>query len=98
MSIPDALAAFAETPTTTLTIVEIKTDAIPSDFYLFGYVKQFLSGYQFADQDSLLEAVSDILVGIEKVILERVFHNWIEGLCQCSATGGEYMESRNVLH
>jgi hypothetical protein len=26
----------------------------PSDFYLFGYVKQFLSGCQFADQDSLL--------------------------------------------
>jgi hypothetical protein len=28
MSIPDALTAFAETPTTTVTILEIKTDAI----------------------------------------------------------------------
>jgi hypothetical protein len=28
MSIPDALAAFAEPPTTTVTILEIKTDAI----------------------------------------------------------------------
>jgi hypothetical protein len=41
-------------------------DLAPSDFYLFGYVMQLLSGCQFADQDSLLQAFSDILVGIEK--------------------------------
>jgi hypothetical protein len=41
-------------------------DPAPSDFYLFGYVKQLLSGCQFADQDSLLQAVNNILVGIEK--------------------------------
>jgi hypothetical protein len=70
-------------------------DLPPSDFYLFGYVKQLLSGCQFAAQDSLLQAVSDILVGIEKVTLESVFHNWMERLCQCSATGGEYVEQRN---
>jgi hypothetical protein len=61
----------------------------PSDFHPFDYVQQLLSGCQFADQDSLLQAVSDILVGIEKVTLESVFHNWMERLCQCSATGGE---------
>jgi hypothetical protein len=64
----------------------------PSGFYLFGDVKQFLSGCQFADQDSLLQAVSNILVGIEKVTLESVFHNWMERLCQYSATAGEYVE------
>jgi hypothetical protein len=67
-------------------------DLAPSDFDLFGYVKQLLSGCQFANQDSLLQAVSDILAGIEKVTLESVFHNWMERLCQCSATGGEYVE------
>jgi hypothetical protein len=55
-------------------------DLIPFDFYRFGYVEQFLSGCQFADQDSLPQAVSDILVGIEKLTLERVFHNWMEKL------------------
>jgi hypothetical protein len=64
----------------------------PSDFYLFGYVKQLLSECQFADQDSLLQAVSDILVGIKKVTMERIFHNWMERLHQCSVTGGEYVE------
>jgi histone-lysine N-methyltransferase SETMAR len=66
-------------------------DLAPSDFYLFGYVKQLRSGCQFADQDSLRQAVSDISPGIEKVTLESVFHNWMERLCQCSATGGEYV-------
>jgi hypothetical protein len=50
-------------------------DLAPSDLYLFGCVKQLLSGCQFADQDSFLRAVSDIFVGIEKVTLENVFHN-----------------------
>jgi hypothetical protein len=67
-------------------------DLASSDFYLFGYVKQLLSGSQFADQDSLLQAVSDILVSIEKVTLESVFLNWMERLRQCSVADGEYVE------
>jgi hypothetical protein len=67
-------------------------DLAPSDFYLFGDVKQLLSGCQFADQDSLLQAVSDILVSIKKVTLESVFHNRMEKLCQYNATGGEYVK------
>jgi hypothetical protein len=42
-------------------------DLAPSDFYLFGDVQQLLPVCQFADQDSLLQAVSDI----EKVTLEK---------------------------
>jgi hypothetical protein len=41
-------------------------DLAPSNLYFFGYVKQLLSGCQFTDQDFLLQAVSDILVGIPK--------------------------------
>jgi hypothetical protein len=67
-------------------------DLAPSDFYLLGYVQQLLSGCQFADQDSLLQVVSGILVGIEKVTLESVFHNWMERLCQYSVTDGEYVK------
>jgi hypothetical protein len=73
-------------------------DLEPSDLYLFSHNKHLLSGCQFADQDSLLQAVSDNLVGIEKTTLESVFHNWMERLCQCSATGEEHVEYRNFLH
>jgi hypothetical protein len=57
-------------------------DSAPSDFYLFGCVDQLLSGCQSADQNFLLQAVSQILVGIEKVTLESVFHIWTDRLCQ----------------
>jgi hypothetical protein len=72
-------------------------DLAPSDFHLFGYVKQLMSGCQLADQNSLIQAVSAVLVGIEKVTLESLFHNWMERLCQCSATGGECVEYRNFF-
>jgi hypothetical protein len=72
-------------------------DLEPCDFYLFGSVKQLLSGCQFADQDSLLQAVSDILVGFEKLTLESVFHNWMERMCQCSAPDGKFVKYRSFL-
>jgi hypothetical protein len=68
------------------------TDPARPDFYFFGHVKQLLSGCQFADQDLLLQAVSDILVGIGKVTLQSVFHNWMERRCQCTASCGAYLE------
>jgi histone-lysine N-methyltransferase SETMAR len=67
-------------------------DLAPSNFYLFGYVKQLLSGCQFADQDSIRQAVSDLSVGIERITLEGVFHNWMERLCQYSTISGEYVK------
>jgi hypothetical protein len=67
-------------------------DLAPSDFYLFGYIKQLLLGCEFADRDSLLQGVRDILGGIEKATLEGVFCNWIERLHQSIAIGGEYVE------
>jgi histone-lysine N-methyltransferase SETMAR len=69
-------------------------DLASSDFYLFDYIRKFLLGCEFADRDSLLQAVRDILGGIEKVTLEGVFCNWMERerLHQSSAMGGEYIE------
>jgi hypothetical protein len=41
------------------------SDLIPSDFYLFDYIKQLLLGCEFTDRDSLLQGVRDI-VGVLK--------------------------------
>jgi hypothetical protein len=38
---------------------------VPSDFYLFGYVKRCLAGLSFK-ADQLLAAVEGVLEGIEK--------------------------------
>jgi histone-lysine N-methyltransferase SETMAR len=72
-------------------------DLTPPDFYLFGNIKQFLRGYEFADRETLLHAIDDILSGIEKVILEDVFLSWMERLCQCSSAAGEYVQCTTFL-
>jgi hypothetical protein len=69
----------------------------PSDFYLFGYVKQRRSGSAFPGVGSLLQAVNDMLEGIEEVTLEGVFRHWMEGVRRCSGMIGEYEESRIIL-
>jgi hypothetical protein len=50
-------------------------DLLLSNFCLFGSIKQLLSGCEFADRDSRLQGVRNILGGIEKVTLEGVFLN-----------------------
>jgi hypothetical protein len=41
-------------------------DLAPSNFFLFGKVKQQLSGCSFDDADDLLAAVQEIVDGFEK--------------------------------
>jgi hypothetical protein len=41
-------------------------DLVPSDFYLFGYVKRCFTGLSFEDADQRLAAVEDVLEDIEK--------------------------------
>jgi hypothetical protein len=67
-------------------------DLVPSDLYLFDYIRKFLLGCEFTDRHSLLQGVRDIIGGIEKAILEDVFCNWMERLHQSIALGEEYVK------
>jgi hypothetical protein len=67
-------------------------DLAPSGFYLFGYVKRCLAGLPFEDADQLLAAVKGVLGGIEKVILEAVFLEWMDGLKKSITANREYTE------
>jgi hypothetical protein len=71
-------------------------DLAPSDFYLFAYVKKCLAGLSFEDADQLLAAVEGILEGIEKMTLQAVFLEWMDGLRKCIATNGEYTEEAQI--
>jgi hypothetical protein len=64
----------------------------PCDLYLFDYVKEFLTGREFADREGLLAPVTRILTGIQKVTLTRVFLAWMDRLSPWEATNGEYVE------
>jgi hypothetical protein len=53
-------------------------DISPSDFYLFGKIKDALVGQEIPDEVGLLEAAIEILSGISHDELQAVFRNWIE--------------------
>jgi hypothetical protein len=63
-------------------------DISPSDFYLFGKVKNAVIEQEIADEIGFLEIVTDILDGISDDELQAVFCSWIEHVqCVIDANG-----------
>jgi len=67
-------------------------DIAPSDFFLFGYVKEKLKGQKFIARDELYEAVHSILSGISEDLILRVFESWITRCYAVSARNGSYSD------
>jgi hypothetical protein len=61
-------------------------DRPPSDFFLFGHVKQSLAGMTFASRDELFEAILSVVMKN----LHQVFDHWLEWLDWLSKNNGEY--------
>jgi hypothetical protein len=66
-------------------------DIAPSDFYLFGKVKNELIGKSIHDEHELFLEVNEILSAIPTTELRDVFRNWIRRLEQVIDTNGEYV-------
>jgi hypothetical protein len=56
------------------------SDLAPSDFFLFGYVKERLKGMVFLSYEELLDAIGEVVTGIESETLIAVFEHWMERL------------------
>jgi hypothetical protein len=67
----------------------------PSDFYLFNHLKERLQGQHFEDGDQLFDAIMALTGTIEKVILQRVFLEWMERLRRCIDTNDEWVGGPN---
>jgi hypothetical protein len=65
-------------------------DLAPSDFYLFGKVKNRLEQIQASDADDFFEQLEEILSSISVEELERVLAAWIDRVRQVSEGNGEY--------
>ena len=65
-------------------------DLAPSDFFLFGYTKEKLTGSQFDSREDLLEAIISILTDIPRDLLLKVFEEWKHRLNWVIANNGEY--------
>jgi len=66
-------------------------DLAPSDFFLFGLLKNKLEGLSFDNDDELQEKTIKILKEIPREIFEESFEEWISRLKKCIELDGEYL-------
>lgn len=66
-------------------------DLAPSDFFLFGYLKDQLRGMTFETSTALMEQIHAILAKIPSSMFKKVFDEWMLRLEQCIRTNGEYI-------
>jgi hypothetical protein len=52
-------------------------DLTPSDFFVFGYIKQKIAGQEFVSADDLLEAIREKFDRLSKCVLESLFDEWM---------------------
>jgi hypothetical protein len=67
-------------------------DLAPSDFYLFGYLKEQLRGCRFETADQLLSEVKRLLSEIPASQLLDVFHSWMNRCERVIEAEGDYIE------
>jgi hypothetical protein len=65
-------------------------DLAPSDFLLFGEVKERLKEMVFPSYEELLDAIGEVVTGIESKTLTAVFEHWMEGLECVFENNGDY--------
>jgi hypothetical protein len=65
-------------------------DLASSDFFLFDYVKECLKGMVFLSYEELLDAIGEVVTGIESETLTAMFEHWMEGLAWVSKNNDDY--------
>jgi hypothetical protein len=53
-------------------------DLAPSDFFLFGYIKEKLTDYDYRTREELKSAIIEICNEISDDVLINVFHSWLK--------------------
>ena len=66
-------------------------DLAPSDFFLFGYLKNMLQGTSFARADELFDEVFKILHGMPRDVFNKAYQEWIKRLTMCIERDGDYV-------
>jgi hypothetical protein len=59
-------------------------------FFLFGYVKECLRRMMFPSYEELLDAIGEVVTGIESETLTAVFEYWMERLEWVSKNNGDH--------
>ena len=67
-------------------------DLAPSDFHLFGPMKEHLRGHKFADDDKVMEAVQSWLKATPKSFFLDDIRKLVDRWTKCVAKQGDYVE------
>ena len=67
-------------------------DIAPSDFFLFGYIKEKLKNCHYGSTDRLMTAIYNIIDGIPPELIANVMRNWISRLHMVIESDGDYIE------
>ena len=67
-------------------------DISPSDFFLFGYIKNKMEGHSFESREEVERYITEILQQIPNDMLKRVFSEWERRLEQLIHTNVEYIQ------
>jgi histone-lysine N-methyltransferase SETMAR len=65
-------------------------DLAPSDFWLFGHLKNSLAGRMFDDPEELLHDITSFLEEVQSSELHIVFSHWVERVTWVLETNGDY--------
>jgi transposase len=65
-------------------------DIAPSDFFLFGYLKEKMLGLEFDSPEALLDWIRTEFERISRQVLEEVFEDWIARVQKCIECEGDY--------
>jgi histone-lysine N-methyltransferase SETMAR len=65
-------------------------DLAPSDFFLFGHVKERLEAMVFPSHEELLDAIGEVVTGIESETLTAVLEHRMERLEWVSKNNDDY--------
>jgi hypothetical protein len=55
-------------------------DLAPSDFFLFGYMKEKMIGFDFGSCRDLIDRIQSISEAIPRHVLDEVFKSWLRRL------------------
>jgi hypothetical protein len=58
-------------------------DFAPSDFFIFGYLKEKMPGLEFGSAEDLLHWIRAEFEGIPPAVFEDVFEGWINRREKC---------------
>ena len=64
----------------------------PSDFHLFGPMKEHLRGQKFADDDEVMKAVQSWLKATPKSFILEGIRKLVDRWTKCVAKQGDYVE------